>query len=183
MLQQPKASTAPATTETESSPEIEQSVEADAVSADAESTSEASTSGASTDAAVSSETPAPTASSNHTSAPTVDASAKSHFNLPPFAQPNIFIPAYLLPSFLTCSCVYVRHPTARPGYSEIPSPFDAGGELMSLGWEWYSKMAPRMRGRSQGRWMSPQRTGGEGIKALAAKQVSKGRGYGLPAST
>jgi hypothetical protein len=104
--------------------------------------------------------------------------ASSHFTLPPFAQPHIFVPAYLLPSFTTCSCVYVRHPTARPRYSEIPSPFDAGGELMSLGWEWFTKMAPRMRGRAQGRWMSPQRTGGEGIKALAAKKA-KSKGYGM----
>lgn len=183
MLQQPKASSAPATTEAEASPENEETVDADAVRGDAESSTEASTSDASADAAASTETPTPAAPSTSTPAPTVDTSPKSHFNLPPFAQPNIFIPAYLLPSFLTCSCVYVRHPTARPGYSEIPSPFDAGGELMSLGWEWYSKMAPRMRGRSQGRWMSPQRIGGEGIKALAAKQVSKGRGYGLPASS
>jgi hypothetical protein len=49
---------------------------------------------------------------------------------------------------------------------------------MSLGWEWFTKMAPRMRGRAQGRWMSPQREGGEGIKALAGKKA-KGKGYGL----
>lgn len=174
MLQQPKATVPSATiepVESETSSENESAV--DATSADVASATygEATTTPAAP-------TPEP---ATPTSAPSADSSAKSHFNLPPFAQPNIFIPAYLLPSFLTCSCVYVRHPTARPGYSEIPSPFDAGGELMSLGWEWYSKMAPRMRGRSQGRWMSPQRIGGEGIKALAAKQVSKGRGYGLSA--
>lgn len=93
-------------------------------------------------------------SPGETSAP---AKPTTHFNLPAFAGPNIFVPAYLLPSYLTCSAVYVRHPTARPGYSEIPSPFDAGGELMSLGWEWFSKRAPRMRGRKE-RWMNPQRT-------------------------
>jgi len=49
---------------------------------------------------------------------------------------------------------------------------------MSLGWEWFTKMAPRMRGRAQGRWMSPQREGGEGIKSLAGKKA-KGKGYGL----
>ena len=174
MLQQAKTAAPPATpeaTEAETSSETGEAV--DAASADA-----ASTESETTDASAA-PVPEPT---TPTPAPSADTNAKSHFNLPAFAQPNIFIPAYLLPSFLTCSCVYVRHPTARPGYSEIPSPFDAGGELMSLGWEWYSKMAPRMRGRSQGRWMSPQRIGGEGIKALAAKQVSKGgRGYGLSA--
>ena len=83
--------------------------------------------------------------------------ADSHFTLPPYASPHLFVPAYILPSYLTCSAVYVRHPTARPGYSEIPTPFDAGGELMSLGWEWFVKKAPRMRGRVN-RWMNPQRT-------------------------
>lgn len=82
---------------------------------------------------------------------------KTYFNLPPYAQPHIFIPAYLLPSFLTCSAVYVRHPTARPGYSEIPSPYDADGEVMSLGWEFFKRVAPRMRGRRE-RWMDPERS-------------------------
>ena len=81
----------------------------------------------------------------------------SHFTLPPFASPHIFVPAYLLPSYLTCSAVYVRHPTARAGYSEIPSPYDAGGQLMSLGWEWFKRKAPRMRSKTE-RWMNPQRT-------------------------
>lgn len=80
----------------------------------------------------------------------------SFFTLPPYASPHIFVPAYLLPSYLTCSAVYVRHPTARPGYSEIPSPYDAGGELMSLGWEWFKRKAPRMRGRRE-RWLGPER--------------------------
>ncbi|RXK40996.1 hypothetical protein M231_01626 [Tremella mesenterica] len=83
--------------------------------------------------------------------------ANSHFTLPPYASPHIFVPAYILPSYLTCSAVYVRHPTARPGYSEIPTPFDAGGEIMKLSWEWFSRKAPRMRNRVN-RWMNPQRT-------------------------
>ena len=87
---------------------------------------------------------------------TIDA-ATSHFTLPPYASPHIFVPAYLLPSYLTCSAVYVRHPTARPGYSEIPTPFDAGGQLMSLSWEWFKRKAPRMRSKN-GMWMDPQRT-------------------------
>ena len=81
----------------------------------------------------------------------------SWFNLPPYAQAHLFVPAYLQPSFLTCSAVYVRHPTARANYSEIPSPYDAGGELMSLGWEWYKKKAPRMRTKVD-RWWNPQQT-------------------------
>lgn len=78
------------------------------------------------------------------------------FTLPDYASPHIFVPAYLLPSYLTCSVVYVRHPTARPYYSEIPSPFDAGGELMSLAWEWWNKKMPKMAGRSR-QWYNPQR--------------------------
>lgn len=75
--------------------------------------------------------------------------------LPPYAAPHLFIPAYIEPSFATCSAIYVRHPTARPGYSEIPSPYDADGEVMRFAWEWYSKNRPRMRGRKE-RWTSPE---------------------------
>ncbi|KIJ44313.1 hypothetical protein M422DRAFT_779403 [Sphaerobolus stellatus SS14] len=71
------------------------------------------------------------------------------FILPPFSAPFIFIPAYIEPCFTTCSAVYVRHPTAKPGYSEIPTPYDADGEVVRLAWEWYAKRRPRMRSRSQ----------------------------------
>ncbi|GJJ12336.1 hypothetical protein Clacol_006577 [Clathrus columnatus] len=71
------------------------------------------------------------------------------FVLPDYAAPFIFIPAYIEPSFSTCSAVYVRHPTARPGYSEIPTPYDADGEVVRLAWEWYAKRRPRMRSRRQ----------------------------------
>lgn len=71
------------------------------------------------------------------------------FHLPPYASPFLFIPAYLEPSFATCSAVYVRHPTARPGYSEIPTPYDADGEIVRAAWEWYTRVRPRMRSKSQ----------------------------------
>ncbi|KAA1477938.1 alpha-L RNA-binding motif-containing protein [Dentipellis sp. KUC8613] len=71
------------------------------------------------------------------------------FNLPPYASPFIFLPAYVEVSFATCTGIYVRHPTARPGYSEIPTPYDADGEIVRLAWEWYSKVRPRMRSKSQ----------------------------------
>jgi hypothetical protein len=71
------------------------------------------------------------------------------FNLPAYASPFIFIPAYLEVSFPACSVIYVRHPTARPGYSEIPTPYDADGEVVRLAWEWYSKVRPRNRSRRQ----------------------------------
>ncbi|ORX33789.1 hypothetical protein BD324DRAFT_595218 [Kockovaella imperatae] len=104
--------------------------------------------------------PAESASSSQTApVPSKPASRapKSFFELPKFAQASLFVPAYLLPNYLTCSCVYVRHPTARPGYSEIPSPYDAGGEVMSLGWEWWKRKAPRMREGKLKRWLDPTR--------------------------
>ncbi|KAI0260762.1 hypothetical protein BC834DRAFT_508386 [Gloeopeniophorella convolvens] len=71
------------------------------------------------------------------------------FNIPDYASPFIFIPAYLEVSFATCSAIYVRHPTARPGYSEIPTPYAADGEVVRLAWEWYSKVRPRNRSKRQ----------------------------------
>lgn len=71
------------------------------------------------------------------------------FHLPDYASPFIFVPAYLEVSFKTCSVVYVRHPTARPGYSEIPTPYDADGEIVRFAWEWYANRRPRIRSKSQ----------------------------------
>jgi len=75
--------------------------------------------------------------------------ALTHFHLPTYAAPWLYIPAYIEVSFLTCSAVYVRHPTARPGYSEIPTPYDADGAVIRYAWEWYVKRRPRMRSQSQ----------------------------------
>jgi len=71
------------------------------------------------------------------------------FYLPLYASPWLFIPAYIEISFATCSAIYVRHPTARPGYSEIPTPYDADGEIVRFAWEWYVKRRPRVRSKSQ----------------------------------
>ena len=71
------------------------------------------------------------------------------FYLPLYASPWLFIPAYIEVSFATCSAIYVRHPTARPGYSEIPTPYDADGEIVRFAWEWYVKRRPRVRSHSQ----------------------------------
>ncbi|KAJ1305237.1 hypothetical protein OPQ81_000266 [Rhizoctonia solani] len=76
------------------------------------------------------------------------------FSLPAYASPHLFIPAYIEPAFNTCSAVYVRHPTARPGYSEIPSPFGADGEVMRFAWEWYKRHRPRMRSKRD-TWINP----------------------------
>lgn len=71
------------------------------------------------------------------------------FHPPPYSSPWMFIPAYIEPSFATCSAIYLRHPTARPGYSEIPTPYDADGEVIRFAWEWYARVRPRMRSKSQ----------------------------------
>jgi len=75
--------------------------------------------------------------------------AVTPFHLPAYASPWLFIPAYIEVSFQTCSAIYVRHPTARPGYSEIPTPYDADGALIRYAWEWYVQRRARMRSKSQ----------------------------------
>lgn len=81
--------------------------------------------------------------------PTKEKDNLTPFNLPPYASPFIFVPAYIEPSFATCSAIYLRHPTARPGYSEIPTPYDADGEVVRFAWEWYAKVRPRLRSKRQ----------------------------------
>lgn len=88
------------------------------------------------------------------------------FNLPDYASPFLFIPAYIEVSFQTCSAIYVRHPTARPGYSEIPTPYDADGEIVRLAWEWYAKVRPRMRSKKQLARMPENRKSVDEIRAL-----------------
>lgn len=46
-----------------------------------------------------------------------------------------FIPRYLEVHHKICSAVYLRHPVARPGLGEVPSPF--GNESNSLAFNWY----------------------------------------------
>ncbi|KAM0791307.1 hypothetical protein ACM66B_005779 [Microbotryomycetes sp. NB124-2] len=60
------------------------------------------------------------------------------FELPEFASPFLFVPAYLEVSWTTCSAIYLRDPAPGPGMSEVPSPYEADGEVMRLAWEYYS---------------------------------------------
>ena len=46
-----------------------------------------------------------------------------------------FIPRYLEVNQNVCSAVYLRHPVARPGLAEVPTPFH--GETMGLAFNWY----------------------------------------------
>ncbi|KAK9896352.1 alpha-L RNA-binding motif-containing protein [Cystobasidium minutum MCA 4210] len=99
---------------------------------------------ASTDASAA--TPAPTTKSSQKKPKEKKPVPGLPFELPDYAAPFLFIPAYLEVSFPTCSAIYVRHPTARPGISEIPTPYDADGEVMRLGWEFYKGVGRRRRG-------------------------------------
>ena len=46
-----------------------------------------------------------------------------------------FIPRYLEVNQNICAAVYLRHPVARPGYSEVPSPF--GEPVGTAAFAWY----------------------------------------------
>lgn len=52
-----------------------------------------------------------------------------------YMSPFAFIPRYLEVNQSICSAVYLRHPVARPGLSEVPSPFHA--ETQQLAFNWY----------------------------------------------
>ncbi|EME47124.1 hypothetical protein DOTSEDRAFT_77527 [Dothistroma septosporum NZE10] len=52
-----------------------------------------------------------------------------------FMSAFAFIPRYLEVNQNICSAVYLRHPVARPGLAEVPTPFSA--ETMGLGFNWY----------------------------------------------
>ncbi|GHJ87237.1 hypothetical protein NliqN6_3639 [Naganishia liquefaciens] len=156
MLAKPQAKTAAAAAAADVSPSEESAAEPSsdetetpAVDPETGSAPSPSPSDAADSAATTPSTPAPAPAAK------VD-TAKAWFTLPAYAAPHLFVPAYLEPNFKTCSAVYVRHPTARPGYSEIPSPYDADGEVMSLSWEWFKWRAPNMSKRRH-RWMSPER--------------------------
>ncbi|KAH8110951.1 alpha-L RNA-binding motif-containing protein [Phellopilus nigrolimitatus] len=94
------------------------------------------------------------------------------FRLPPYAPPFIFIPAYIEVSFATCSAVFVRRPTARFNYSEIPSPYEADGEIMRFTWEWYNKVRPRLRSKSQLARMPENRKESRVIPGIGGPQKS-----------
>ena len=53
----------------------------------------------------------------------------------PYMSPFAFIPRYLEVNQNVCSAVYLRHPVARPGLGEVPTPFPA--ETNQLAFNWY----------------------------------------------
>ena len=52
-----------------------------------------------------------------------------------FMSAFAFIPRYLEVNQNVCSAVYLRHPVARPGLAEVPTPFH--GETLGLAFNWY----------------------------------------------
>ncbi|KAK3697470.1 hypothetical protein LTR37_017416 [Vermiconidia calcicola] len=52
-----------------------------------------------------------------------------------FMSAFAFIPRYLEVNHNICSAVYLRHPVARPGLAEVPTPFH--GETLGLAFNWY----------------------------------------------
>lgn len=53
----------------------------------------------------------------------------------PWMAPFVFIPRYLEVNQNICAAVYLRHPVARPGLAEVPSPFTI--ETNQLAFTWY----------------------------------------------
>lgn len=53
----------------------------------------------------------------------------------PYMSAFAFIPRYLEVNHNICSAVYLRHPVARPGLAEVPTPFSP--ETSQLGFNWY----------------------------------------------
>lgn len=53
----------------------------------------------------------------------------------PYMSAFAFIPRYLEVHHRICSAVYLRHPVARPGLGEVPTPF--GNDVNGLSFNWY----------------------------------------------
>ncbi|KAL1920118.1 mitochondrial 37S ribosomal protein uS4m [Calcarisporiella thermophila] len=59
------------------------------------------------------------------------------FKYKPYSQPFMFIPDYLEVDYKACSAVFLRSPVARPGRTEIPTPFPS--EIHALAHEFYAR--------------------------------------------
>jgi len=55
----------------------------------------------------------------------------------PYMAPFAFIPRYLEVNQRVCAGVYLRHPVAKRGYGEVPTPFPY--EINQLAYTWYLK--------------------------------------------
>ncbi|KAF1992537.1 alpha-L RNA-binding motif-containing protein [Aulographum hederae CBS 113979] len=52
----------------------------------------------------------------------------------PFMAPFAFIPRYLEVNQNVCAAVYLRHPVARPGLAEVPTPFQSDTSQLAFNW-------------------------------------------------
>ncbi len=52
-----------------------------------------------------------------------------------YISPFAFVPRYLEVHHKVCSAVYLRHPVARPGLGEVPTPYPV--ETNGLAFNWY----------------------------------------------
>jgi ribosomal protein S4 len=52
----------------------------------------------------------------------------------PYMSAFAFIPRYLEVHHSICSAVYLRHPVARPGSAEVPSPFPTENQQLAFNW-------------------------------------------------
>lgn len=52
----------------------------------------------------------------------------------PYMAPFAFIPQYLEVNQSICSAVYLRHPVARHGSAEVPTPYDQNTNQLAFNW-------------------------------------------------
>ncbi|OBT78921.1 hypothetical protein VF21_02789 [Pseudogymnoascus sp. 05NY08] len=52
----------------------------------------------------------------------------------PYMSAFAFVPRYLEVNHNICAAVYLRHPVARPGVAEVPSPFSLESSQLAYGW-------------------------------------------------
>ncbi|EPY53689.1 ribosomal protein subunit S4 [Schizosaccharomyces cryophilus OY26] len=83
--------------------------------------------------------------------------AVHNFSPKPYMALMAFIPSYLEVCFQTCSFVYVRDPVARPGFTEVPSPFPE--DVHALAYSFYIRSRCMRQGavRRQAKRLFPQR--------------------------
>ncbi|WBW71624.1 mitochondrial ribosomal protein subunit S4 [Schizosaccharomyces osmophilus] len=84
-------------------------------------------------------------------------SGMHNFSPKPYMALMAFIPSYLEVCFQTCSFVYVRDPVARPGLTEVPSPFPE--DIHALAYSYYIRSRCMRQGAAhrQAKRLFPQR--------------------------
>lgn len=68
------------------------------------------------------------------SASLIPSSPRGPWRPRPYMSAFAFIPRYLEVNQNVCSAVYLRHPVARPGLAEVPTPFSEGVNQLAFNW-------------------------------------------------